>query len=228
MLLFNSYPHFKLDEKEVDTVIESQKKTVSVLLADDHSMIRRGLNFFLQVSLGCRKVTEVSSCSDLMLEITKNAYSHLILDIILKDGNSLEIIPSIRKIAPELKIMIFSMQPAEIYGPAVRQYNIIHYIHKTESEGQMLKKLSTFLSDGPLGATLEHKSTLSNPFSLLAPRELEVLHYILKGYGTKAIGETLNLQMSTISTLKNRIFEKTKASNLKELLDLAVLYNINY
>ena len=163
-----------------------------------------------------------------MREVAKNTYTHLILDIILKDGNSLEIIPSIRKLAPELKIMIFSMQPAEVYGPAVRQYNINHYIHKSESEDQMLKKLSVFLNnDGKDDAAIK-STNLSNPFALLAPRELEVLHYILRGYGTKSIGETLNLQLSTVSTLKNRIFEKTKASNLKELLELAVLYNINY
>jgi len=163
-----------------------------------------------------------------MLEVAKNTYSHLILDIILKDGNSLEIIPSIRKLAPDLKIMIFSMQPAEIYGPAVRQYNIFHYIHKSESEEQMLKKLSDFLNNDSQSNDPNKSVNLANPFALLAPRELEVLHYILRGFGTKAIGETLNLQMSTVSTFKNRIFEKTKASNLKELLELAVLYNINY
>lgn len=204
------------------------RETTNLLLADDHSMIRRGLKFFLQVTLGCRKITEISSCSDLMQEITKNSYTHLILDIILKDGNSLEIIPSLRKLAPDLKIMIFSMQPAEVYGPAVRQYNIYHYIHKSESEDQMLKKLNDFLNNDGKEEASTKSASLSNPFALLAPRELEVLHYILRGHGTKSIGETLNLQMSTVSTIKNRIFEKTKASNLKELLELAVLYNINY
>ncbi len=204
------------------------RETTNLLLADDHSMIRRGLKFFLQVTLECRKITEISSCSDLMQEITKNSYTHLILDIILKDGNSLEIIPSLRKLAPDLKIMIFSMQPAEVYGPAVRQYNIYHYIHKSESEDQMLKKLNDFLNNDGKEEASTKSASLSNPFALLAPRELEVLHYILRGHGTKSIGETLNLQMSTVSTIKNRIFEKTKASNLKELLELAVLYNINY
>jgi DNA-binding CsgD family transcriptional regulator len=67
-----------------------------------------------------------------------------------------------------------------------------------------------------------------NPFTLLAPRELEILHYVLKGIGTKDIAETLNLKMNTVSTIKNRIYEKTKASNIKELIELATLYNVNY
>ncbi|HEX2684180.1 MAG TPA: helix-turn-helix transcriptional regulator [Ferruginibacter sp.] len=62
----------------------------------------------------------------------------------------------------------------------------------------------------------------------MAPRELEILHYVLKGIGTKDIAETLNLKMNTISTIKNRIFEKTTAGNIKELMELATLYNVNY
>ncbi len=67
-----------------------------------------------------------------------------------------------------------------------------------------------------------------NPFKALAPRELEILHYVLKGIGTKEISETLNLKMNTVSTLKSRIYEKTNAGNIKELLELATLYNVNY
>lgn len=205
-----------------------EKNNVRILLADDHSMIRRGLKIFLQVNLGCREIGEVISCSDLLLEVVKKQYTHLILDIILKDGNSLEIIPSIRRVAPEMKIMIFSMQPPEIYAPAVRQYSIFHYMHKASGEEDMLKSLQNFLNNDSPDTKTENASLPSNPFVTLAPRELEILHYILKGYGTKTIGETLNLRMSTVSTVKNRIFEKTKASNLKELLELAALYNLNY
>jgi hypothetical protein len=67
-----------------------------------------------------------------------------------------------------------------------------------------------------------------NPFTSLAPRELEILHYVLKGIGTKEISETLNLKMNTISTIKTRIFEKTNTGNIKELMQLATLYNVNY
>ena len=71
-------------------------------------------------------------------------------------------------------------------------------------------------------------ATKDNPFSALAPRELEILHYVLKGIGTKQIADTLNLKMNTISTIKNRIYEKTSAGNIKELMELATLYSVNY
>ena len=199
-----------------------------ILLADDHSMIRRGLKIFLHANLGFHNIGEVTTCSDLLQEIVKKKYTHLILDILLKDGNSLEIIPNIRRIDPDLKIMIFSMQPSEIYGPAVKQYGIVHYMHKGSGEDDMLNMLKVFLRNDLPNTAPKRSVTPSNPFVTLAPRELEILHYILKGYGTKNIGETLNLRMSTVSTVKTRIFEKTKANNLKELLELAALYNVSY
>jgi DNA-binding NarL/FixJ family response regulator len=199
-----------------------------ILLADDHSMIRRGLKIFLQTTMGFPAVGEVPSCSELLLELSRNNYTHLILDIILKDGNSLEVLPNLRRLFPGLKIMVFSMQPAEIYAPAVRQYQINHYLHKSASEEDMLIELGRFIKDGGSSSGSTRVDSLLNPFSSLAPRELEILHYLLKGLGTKQIGETLNLRMSTISTVKNRIFEKTQTKNIKELIELATVYNLNY
>ncbi len=198
-----------------------------ILLADDHSMIRKGLKLLLQLHLGFTQVSEVVSCNELMKELTKKIYTHLVLDIILSDGSTLEILPNIQRLYPELRIMVFSMQPAEVYGKALRQYGIEHYLPKTTPEEDTIRLLRRFLLN-------EHSSRdiavryPNNPFSALAPRELEILHYVLKGLGTKEIAETLNVKMNTVSTVKNRIFEKTLTSNLKELIELATLYNVNY
>jgi len=200
----------------------------TILIADDHSMIRKGLKVFMQVNLGYGDVHEVSTCNDLMKELVKKKYTHLVLDIILSDGNTLEVIPNIRRVYPELSIMVFSMQPAEIYGEAVKQYGINYYLSKSVGEEEMFQLLQRFVqNETPIRKNPVLQNS-ENPFSALAPRELEILHYVLKGMGTKEIGETLNLKMSTISTIKNRIFEKTSAGNIKELIELASLYNVNY
>lgn len=102
----------------------------SILIADDHSMIRKGLKLFLQVNEEDKIIREVATCNDLMKELVKNKYTHLILDIILPDGNTLEVIPNIRKVYPDLQIMIFSMQPPEIYADALKQYGITNYMSK--------------------------------------------------------------------------------------------------
>jgi two-component system invasion response regulator UvrY len=200
----------------------------SILIADDHSMIRKGLKVFMQVNFGLSDVQEAANCNELMKELVKKKYTHLVLDIILPDGNTLEIIPNIRRVYPELSIMVFSMQPTEIYGEAVKQYGINYYMSKSVGEEEMHQLLQRFIqNESPVRKTPVLQNN-ENPFSALAPRELEILHYVLKGMGTKEIGETLNLKMSTISTIKNRIFEKTSAGNIKELIELASLYNVNY
>lgn len=200
----------------------------TILIADDHSMIRKGLKLFLQLNLGYDSIYEVATCNDLMKELVKKKYTHLILDIILSDGNTLEVIPNIRRVYPDLNILIFSMQPAEVYGEAVKQYGIDYYLSKSVGEEEMQQLIQRFIqNEGPAkhGPVLQNHE---NPFSALAPRELEILHYLLKGIGTKEIGETLNLKMNTVSTIKTRIYEKTNAINMKELMELATLYNVNY
>lgn len=199
-----------------------------ILLADDHSMIRKGLKLLLQLHLGFTQVSEVVSCNELMKELAKKKYTHLVLDIILSDGSTLEILPNIQKLYPDLRIMVFSMQPAEVYGKALRQYGIEHYLPKTTPEDETIRLLSRFLQNEHSTRDQTVLRYPNNPFSALAPRELEILHYVLKGFGTKEIAETLNVKMNTISTVKNRIFEKTLTSNLKELIELATLYNVNY
>lgn len=200
----------------------------SILIADDHSMIRKGLKLFMQLNLGHEDIREVGTCNDLMKELVKKKYTHLILDIILSDGNTLEVIPNIRRVYPELNILVFSMQPPEIYGEAVKQYGIQYYLSKSLGEDEINYAIERFLQNEAPVRMQPVLQNQDNPFVSLAPRELEILHYLLKGVGTKEIGETLNLKMNTVSTLKNRIYEKTNAGNIKELMELATLYNVNY
>ena len=199
-----------------------------IIIADDHSMIRKGLKLNIQLNHNYTDITESGSCNELMRELVKKKYTHLLLDIILSDGSTLEIIPNIRRLYPNMQIMIFSMQPAEVYGEALKQYGIKYYLSKSVGEEEITDCLAKFLHNEAQAKPNGMHSFKGNPFATLAPRELEILHYVLKGIGTKEISETLNLKMNTISTVKNRIFEKTNAGNIKELIELATLYSVNY
>ena len=214
-----------INDKREDS--EDRKSKPRILIADDHSMIRKGLKLNIQLTLGYTDITEVATCNELMKELVKNKYSHLILDIILSDGSTLEVIPNIRRVYPDLHILVFSMQPAEIYGEALQQYGINYYLSKSLGDEEILNMLQRFLQN-ETPVRKHHIQYHDNPFKTLAPRELEILHYVLKGIGTKEISETLNLKMNTVSTIKNRIYEKTTAGNIKELMELATLYNVNY
>jgi DNA-binding NarL/FixJ family response regulator len=190
-------------------------------------MIRKGLKLILQTNLGFKNVTEVSTCSALMNELKKGACTHLILDVILTDCTALEIVPNIISLYPKMEIMIFSMQISEVYGDVFKQYGIKFYLNKTLNEDDTLTYMRRFLHNlEPIEG--EKRNPTKNPFALLSPRELEILHYLLNGHKTKDIAITLNLTMSTVSTIKKRIIDKIETDNMTQVLELATLYNINY
>ena len=198
------------------------------MIGDDHGMIRRGLSLLIQNEIGEYTITEADSCAKVMSQLHKEYITHLILDIIFADGNSLEILPNINKLYPSLKILIFSMQPPSIHGEAFRQINISSYLSKTADNETVVKVLTNFLSNNKAIEESNLLTTGINPFKELTARELQVLHYMLNGLGTKQISETLNVKMNSVSTLKKRIFEKTNSPNFKSLIDLCTLYKINF
>ena len=199
-----------------------------IIIADDHSMIRKGIKMLLRSQLNCKNVVEVSSCNGPMNELKNNAYTHLILDVIFSDGTALEVVPAITQLYPHLHVMIFSMQLVEVYADAFRQYNVKYYVSKSWSEEKTFRAMYRFLNNEPQHPKEPNELHQKNPFTVLAPRELEILHYLLNGHTTNNIAKTLNLSSSTISTLKKRIFEKTETTTVTQLLELALLYNIGF
>lgn len=191
-------------------------------------MIRKGLKLILQLHMGFTEVAEVESCNELMRELTRKKYTHLVLDIILSDGSSLEVLPAIREIYPGLRIMVCSMDPSWVYRKALQQYDIDYFLHKSTPETDTIQVLHDFLHDRQPSGDPSPVKVADNPFSNLTKKELQVLRYMLQGEGTKEIAGKLDLKMNTISTFKNHIFEKTVTHNLKELIVLATLHNINY
>ena len=191
-------------------------------------MIRRGITLLIQMEIGDYTVFEADSCSKVMAHLNNNYITHLILDIIFADGSSLEILPNIKKLYPSLKILIFSMQPPEIHGEAFKQNDITYYLSKASDNDTVIKVLTNFLNNNKNIEESNQMISGINPFKSLSSRELQILHYMLNGFGTKQISETLNLKMNSVSTLKKRIYDKTESANFKALIDLCTLYKINY
>ncbi len=196
-----------------------------LLIADDHAMTRKGLRLLVEGHVGKECVHEVWTCSQLMKELLTKTYTHLILDIFLADGSALEVIPTIRSLYPDLEVLIFSMQPIAVYERALSPYRIRFFISKAANETETLRMIGQFLTNQRPAPMAVGRSVL--PFAGMPAREMDVLHYLLKGYKTTKIADTLNLSVSTVSTLKARIFERTHTKNVIELMELASLHNVS-
>lgn len=201
--------------------------TPIILIADDHSMTRKGLKLLLEIELGYKEIYSATSCNEVMRTLKGKTCTHLVLDLNLSDGSSLEILPTIKNLYPLLKIMILSMQPACIYARALKKFDIYVFISKTAPEHETIGGLRGFFQNEHIAKVSSHQNNTTSPFSSLAAREMEILHYMLKGVGTNEIAKALNLKWNTISTVKNRIFEKTTTTNLIELKELATLFRIS-
>jgi len=195
-----------------------------ILLADDHSIVRKGLIFHCRTEFGFSDVDETADCAGLMKALKRKDYTHLILDLVLSDGMTLEILPNIRAIYPELQILIFSMQSQEMYGPALQKYGIKHYISKDAPEKETIIKLKAFLDNAKESQPASQDPSHESIFDNLSPRETEVLHYALLGMNNLAIADQLNMRPSTVSTFKNRVFKKTNTTNIFQLQELAAIY----
>lgn len=182
----------------------------------------------LMSQIGYRDIREAESCNQLLNELRAKQCSHLILDVIFSDGTALEVIPAIRDLYPDLKVMIFSMQLTEVYASAFKHYGIGHYLNKSTNEDDTISYMRKFLNDEMIKMDCCPMAQNHNPFSSLSPRELEILHYLLNGHKTVAIAQSLNLSNSTVSTIKKRILEKMDAQTVIQLLELAQLYNISF
>ncbi len=197
-----------------------------ILIADDHSIVKMGLTAILN-KMGVQNVDTVNTIEELKNEIGSSNYTHLILDIIMPDGNSLELIESINTKYPNLSILVHSMQPVEVYGKIANKFTIHSYLHKGASESEINYQLELFIKNQPLHLKKKLEDSI-NPFSTLAVRELEILHYLLNGHRTKEIAASLGLKMNTVSTIKSNIFEKVKAESFTHLLQLAHVHQISY
>jgi len=197
-----------------------------ILIADDHSIVKMGLTAILN-KMGAKQIDTVSNIAELKAALTSNIYTHLVLDIIMPDGNSLELIEHINTTQPSLSILVHSMQPVEVYGKISSKFQIHSYLHKGASESEIHYQLELFIKNQPLQLKKKLDDTI-NPFSTLAVRELEILHYLLNGHRTKEIATNLGLKMNTVSTIKSNIFEKVKANSFTHLLQLAHVHQISY
>jgi DNA-binding NarL/FixJ family response regulator len=177
--------------------------------------------------MGAKQIDTVSNISELKEVLKRNVYTHLVLDIIMPDGNSIELIEHINQTYPSLSILVHSMQPVEVYGKIVSKFQIHSYLHKGASESEIYYQLELFFKNQPLQLKKKLDETM-NPFSTLAVRELEILHYLLNGHRTKEIATNLGLKMNTVSTIKSNIFEKVKAESFTHLLQLAHVHQISY
>lgn len=205
------------------------------LVADDHKVLRIGLRHLLQESFSDCKVIEARSCQETLSMVSSEDVDLLILDIDFPDGNSLSIIDDLTAIKPDLKILLFSSYNEEFLSSGFQYQAVKGIIQKSSQEEDVLNAVNEILLGGKhvnpnlklAFSSNEIKGLkVSNPKELLSQRELEIAILMVDGLGNLEICNKLNLNKTTVSTYKKRIFEKLELESIPRLIELFNFYKI--
>jgi len=200
------------------------------LVADDHSIVRMGLKLMLEADYPDVTTDEAENGNDIVERIKLFRYDLLILDFQMPNTDTFSIISNLLARDQCLKILIYSMVSEKIYAPKLLKAGVKGFLSKEAKTTDLLKAVAVVLQGGIY--TSEQSvlndaqviTKLSNPFIGLSNKEMDILIYLIQGKTTKEISTLLNLQLSTISTHKFRIYKKLNISNIAELIALAKEY----
>lgn len=188
-----------------------------VLIADDHTVIRRGIALILNTQFKVQGVFECEEAGKIIQSIEENKITHAILDVTFPDQSSIFYLDQILTQFPELKILLFTMHPKALFQNTFSKYKQILYCQKNESEQQFTRMLKKLFSNEISPNNIPKRKEKSKDFSAM---EEKVLLLLLGGASTKEISEKLNIKSNTVSTYKRRIFDKKEVQNLMELSKL--------
>lgn len=205
-----------------------------VIVADDHGIVRMGLIQILDEFTPPIIVFEKSDYKSLFEEIRKTNFDLLILDVNMPNGNFVDALDLIKRVQPKLKILVFSSHDESLYALRYLKMGADGYLNKLSSRETILKAISQMLETGKyysdqvkemlIEDVLHHNKT--QDIHSLSNRELSVAQELAKGITQKDISSKLNLHPSTVSTYKNRIFEKLNIKSIPELIDMLKLENV--
>ncbi len=204
---------------------------IKLLLADNHPIIRKGLEHLFSASSNIKIVGSVDD-GEAILEFVKNND----VDIILTETdfpklNGLTVLRYLKKDYPDIKTIIFSGQPEEVYGINAIKAGASGYISKSVNIitiNDAILRVSDggiYLSDAlTQQLAFGSKANKSGAFyKKLSTRESEVLKLLTIGRKNKEISKELDINEKTVSTYKARLMRKLKVNNLVDLVNQAKL-----
>jgi DNA-binding NarL/FixJ family response regulator len=203
-----------------------------VLLAEDHSIVIKGMTIIFETEFVDYNFNVVSNSSDLMNALKKDRYQLAIIDLQLEDGDTLHLVTDILRLYPDLNILIFSGNPEELYAQKLYNKGVKGYLNKQTKDSEIIFALrqildgKTYVSENFKRFLLRKDEGVKNPFDKLSPREMEVLNLMLQGKRSLEICRELNLQKSTVATYKAKLFTKLQITNVLELKQLVNNYKV--
>lgn len=203
---------------------------LSILIADDHAVVREGLKQILTELEDSVALTEASHGQEVLEKIHQSRFDIILLDISMPGMNGLEILKQIKNEKPEISVLILSMYPEEQYAVRALKAGASGYLTKESAPQELIQAIQRIASGRKyITPTLAEKLAYNfdkdyeKPLhEILSDREFQVMRLLAVGKTVKEIGEELFLSIKTVSTYRSRILEKMEFKNNAELIHYSI------
>jgi len=182
----------------------SPERPLRIVIADDHSVVRRGLRQLLEDEAGLEVVAEADDVDGARRYVRGHKPDVLVLDLNMPGGSSLDAIPEIRAEAPDTQIVVLTMQNEPAYARQALAHGVMGYVLKEAADEELVEAVrraaagDTYLNPR-LGARVAAEPPPGPPDGL-TEREVEVLRMIALGHTNAEIATDLYLSVRTVET----------------------------
>ena len=201
---------------------------ISVVLADDHAVVRSGLRMLLDAEEGLHVLAEAGDVPTALQVIRAHRPNVAVLDLNMPGGSGLEMIPMLRESTPETAIVVLTMQDDPAFARQALQTGASGFVLKEAADEELLLAVrlaargETYLNPR-LGARLAAQpASPPGPPDDLTERELAVLRLIALGHTNAEIAGQLYLSVRTVETHRAHIQQKTRRTTRAELVRYAI------
>ena len=204
----------------------------TVVLADDHEIVRKGVRSVLEAEKKFTVLAEVADGLAAVQAVEKHQPDLLFLDLSLPRLHGIEVLRQVRSASPHTKVLILSMHNDEPYVIEALRGGAMAYLLKGSDTAEILQAarevlanrrfLSAPLSDWAISALVSKPAEATDPLATLSPREREVLQYAAEGLGNSEIAEKLFLSPRTTETHRTNLMRKLNLQTQTDLVRFAI------
>jgi len=209
---------------------------ISILIADDHDIIREGIKNILRDSLGYRIVGEAADGEEVVMTVKKLKPDILLLDISMPKISGLEVIEQVHYVSPKTKILMITVHKAHTYIMKAFKAGAKGYLHKENAGEDLLfaldkisrggTYLSSTVSSYLVDKAIDSKSKQPAKETLLTSREEEILRLVVEGKTAKQVADVLFISPRTVENYKNALLKKLSLRRTSDLIKYAIKHKL--
>jgi two-component system response regulator NreC len=201
------------------------ERATTIVLADDHTVMRNALRMLLDAEPGFEVVAEAGDADAAIRYVRGHKPAVLILDLNMPGRSSLDALPDIQEASPETEIVVLTMQNEPAFARRALQAGVRGYVLKEAADAELVQAVrsaaagDTYLQPA-LGARLA--SADAREADELSERERDVLRLIALGHTNAEVAEQLYISIRTVESHRAHIQQKLRLSSRAELVRYAL------